>query len=88
MVSSPYDSDPLIQRLLIPVLTKCWAVAGFDSTAMESVLLPLLSVPSASYLLALFHLIDTPAGLVQNFEKIIRKFIDSIESGLIRTNPR
>ena len=63
----------------------------FFRKRVKSNLLPMissLSPSSANFCVGLFHLIDTPAGLVPNFDKIIRKYIDGIELQLIRTNPR
>ena len=112
MTSLINDSDPIIRRLVVPIISKCAAIGGFDSDSIEecfrkglplwrlcsrfrkyekSNLLPMissLSPSSANFCVGLFHLIDTPAGLVPNFDKIIRKYIDGIELQLIRTNPR
>ena len=96
------ETDPVTQRLILPTITKvrgplpyfiiynikCAAIAGFDHEVLETKILPLLTQSNRSLMLALFHLIDTPAGLVQNFDKIIRRFVDAIEQSLLRANPR
>ena len=85
------NEDEIVKNVLVPVLTKCCAVAGFDENTLLNVILPLISTTSESHLFcyyqSILYLLDIPDGIVPGFKKLLTFVVGQLELDLVNSTP-
>lgn len=87
------NEDPIINRVLFPILSKCCAVAGFENDVLTGTIMPLVSTTSENaaeyycYYQSLLFLLDMPDGIVPGFKRMLQHAVTHLDDVLIKSNP-